>query len=75
MMHTYASKNLESPTGYSGQTNPQPKLKPCPFCGSDAIAWDRLYPHVRCSNHECEVAIFRYTIEEAIEIWNRRVKE
>lgn len=50
-------------------------LKPCPFCGADAIAWDKLYPHVRCSNHECEVAIFRYTLEEAIEKWNRRVKE
>lgn len=51
------------------------ELKPCPFCGADAIAWDKLYPHVRCSNHECEVAIFRYTIEEAIEIWNRRKME
>ena len=51
------------------------ELKPCPFCGSKAIAFDRMFPHVRCSSKECEVALFEDTIEEAIIKWNRRVSE
>ena len=53
----------------------EPMIKSCPFCGSTAIAWDKIHPHVRCSNHECEVALFEDTMGEAIEKWNRRVSE
>lgn len=50
-------------------------LKPCPFCDSEAIAWERSFPHVRCSSKDCEVALFDETIEKAIEKWNRRARE
>lgn len=50
-------------------------MKPCPFCGSKAVAFDKMYPHVRCSSKDCGVALFKDTVEEAIESWNRRVKE
>lgn len=64
-------------TGYSTiQTvSIYPNLKPCPFCGSEAIAWERSFPHVRCSSEKCQVALFDETVEKAIEKWNRRVNE
>lgn len=55
-------------------------VKPCPFCGSkdisieknDAVDWE-----VYCKN--CGATVGAYdcyeTIEEALEVWNRRVGE
>lgn len=58
------------------------KLKPCPFCGSDAeylgtyIDEDGLKMHqVACSNFPacvCECVATGLTKEEAIEVWNTR---
>jgi hypothetical protein len=58
-------------------------LKTCPFCGSEGIVCERIEcyggnsisPHVHCSNHDCEVAIFGDTVQDAISKWNRRVGE
>lgn len=56
------------------------ELKPCPFCGREAImsadknkAGPRYY--VRCDNHTCSVIAFTLcmkTEEEAAKVWNRR---
>lgn len=36
MTPTHAGTDTDfQPTGYSGQTNPLPMLKPCPFCGQE----------------------------------------
>ena len=71
------------PTGYSGQSNPQPVLKPCPFCGRERgvelrhyIANGNDWWYVAC-NH-CVIAMDPLfwgdqTKNEAIERWNRRV--
>ena len=51
------------------------ELKPCPFCGSDAIFSDG-YNHwyVRCSNQECLVRTRRFLDKNnAMACWNRRV--
>ena len=55
-------------------------VKPCPFCGSkiisieknDAVNWE-----VCCKNCGATVGAYDYyeTIEEALEVWNRRVGE
>ena len=59
----------------------EPKLKPCPFCGSYVvrIAKDKLRDggyiyDVRCMNCGCG-SPFRCTEEEVVEAWNRRASE
>ena len=67
------------PTGHSGQTNPLPKAKPCPFCKCDQpMTWhighyDKpwIVECPRCSAQGPHAD----TEKEAIELWNRRVKE
>lgn len=63
------------------------KLKPCPFCGSEAeIVWDvdagyNSFPeenyHVRCIRCGCDLGgVFGFeTEEEAAETWNRRAEK
>lgn len=58
------------------------ELKPCPFCGSYAIAsYNSYYEHqVYCSNEKCFMSRIiqtdGFTTEkEAAEAWNRRANE
>jgi len=61
----------------------EPKLKPCPFCGGEAVL--KKVPntlitpyYVRCDNKECAMWVAtcnRGTAEEAIELWNRRAND
>lgn len=57
------------------------KLKPCPFCGSNAIVIANNYRHnqttfcVKCNNDDCRVIPVTYEYSEmnnAIEAWNKR---
>jgi len=54
-------------------------LKPCPFCGSDAtLKYPRkseltYSPTITCN--KCNAEIWAGSKEEAIEMWNRRVRE
>ena len=65
------------PTGHSGQSNPQPKLKPCPFCGSENVRdnYDSGYFWVECVDCGCDGPRSFENYEWAIEKWNRRVGE
>lgn len=53
-------------------------LKPCPFCGGEAVILNEAECdvwHVMCGNEDCEVrpwTDFYDSQEEAIEVWNRR---
>lgn len=55
------------------------ELKPCPFCGGEAIRlsdfddeYERVYlESVHCRNCHARVA-WQETVEEAIEAWNTR---
>ena len=55
------------------------QLKPCPFCGSDAVivALDKhkKYPYrVECSNIFCRIRTPRTTLPRyAVEKWNYRI--
>ena len=56
------------------------KLKPCPFCGGDAIVVkveERPYPYrVQCFDSICACRTDNFKdYEGAIESWNRRVGE
>ena len=64
------------------------KLKPCPFCGGKAKQEESYYItgscklipqyYIKCGNKECCLHVAtcnRDTVEEAVEIWNRRVTE
>lgn len=56
------------------------KLKPCPFCGSDAIIVEvegKSYPYkVQCLNDDCACKTDNFTkCEGAIKSWNKRVGE
>jgi Lar family restriction alleviation protein len=54
-------------------------LKPCPFCGGEAVLIDNGYfTDVSCKNFHCrgwaDDLMFK-TKEEAIEAWNRRAND
>ncbi len=64
------------------------RLKPCPFCGEDAAIW--YFPqhdrpllkeayYVGCTNDNCGCEIEKpgafKSLDEAVEAWNRRVKD
>jgi Lar family restriction alleviation protein len=57
------------------------ELKPCPFCGSDAMSDTELIRpkyrvgFVECLGEECHVIIRARTEKKAIELWNRRAYE
>lgn len=74
-----------TPTGFSGQSNPQPTLKRCPFCDGyvkltenhgiqgdvDYIIWC-----AGCSMEFTKARWFNgYDKTKIIEDWNRRVNE
>lgn len=71
-----------TPTGFSGQSNPQPMLKPCPFCKSKDV---HLSKDVTALNEDCihclncDISVkagwFNATVDELIERWNRRAIE
>lgn len=70
----------EAPTGSGGQTNPLPKMDPCPFCGSDEIHTYEPTAYeigndasVNCENPICGAEVRGRTLKEAIAKWNRRV--
>lgn len=88
MMPTNTSGVFEPQTAYSFRMTYPPQsdeeLKPCPFCGKDVElkhykANGNDWWYVMCTN--CRIAIDpmmwndHVSKEEAIEIWNRRVKE
>ena len=57
------------------------ELKPCPFCGGEAIMERLAVPkweyRVRCNNIRCKIqpnTWLRKSKEEASEFWNRRAK-
>lgn len=48
------------------------KPLPCPFCGSENVHAYEMVNYVECN--DCGIATKCYhTIEEALEVWNRRV--
>ena len=53
------------------------KLKPCPFCGGKAemLSYSEHEWLVYCKECDGMVEKWRETEEEAMEQWNRRVKE
>jgi Lar family restriction alleviation protein len=60
------------------------ELKPCPFCGSNAIVVQTRYRHgedyyyVKCNNKDCHVIPETYENTEmnyVIDLWNRRAED
>lgn len=58
------------------------KLKPCPFCGSEAIMETfatvrerKPRYRVKCSGCWCETNWDNFSQEEATETWNRRASD
>ena len=61
-------------------------MKPCPFCGvvpwgiqHHAPEWEPVQYYINCENNKCPVEDVRSgwfkSKEEAVEAWNRRVKD
>jgi Lar family restriction alleviation protein len=50
------------------------ELKPCPFCGGEAIIADAYGPYaiVSCKSCPCAVEVYG-SMKYAVETWNRRV--
>ena len=47
------------------------KLKPCPFCGGEAMVVKMGYPHfVYCTS--CGAKVHKWDIERSVDAWNRR---
>lgn len=54
-----------------------PRLRPCPFCGSDAeMRHGHNHHYARCTNQDCLVRTRRFSdVTDAIMAWNKRVNE
>lgn len=52
------------------------ELKPCPFCGSEAMkATEGTFKAIVCKNFECGAEVNSFKVwDKAIEAWNRRQK-
>ncbi len=62
------------------------KLKPCPFCGGEALSYSHVNPNpgfcqndedhwVSCTDEDCSAAVGLYdNAKDAIANWNKRVK-
>lgn len=54
-------------------------LKPCPFCGSDALVWRTNYDtYIECSKYHVDIhriMVSGKTDKEAAERWNRRAND
>lgn len=64
-------------TGFSGQSNPQPRLKSCPFCGRNAVLYASRPSQwiIQCMNLRCGCHLVAHYEEEVIKMWNGRVDE
>ena len=52
------------------------KLKPCPFCGGEAVILAGFEEHIWIFCEECKAEISAHTTEaEAIEAWNKRAEQ
>ena len=54
------------------------ELKPCPFCGGEAVinpVFDLHVYFVHCKNCDCAIGRFYRDKCDAIEAWNRRVND
>ena len=58
------------------------KLKPCPFCGSEAtldkLEWireDEQESWAGCNSNACYIQMFGRDDDEAVERWNKRVEQ
>lgn len=61
---------------------PNEELKPCPFCGGEAVIWTMdefddgdFYYRAECRNCQAGFGVNHETKEEAIESWNRRADD
>ena len=55
-----------------------PELKPCPFCGGEAVikpVFDLSVYFVHCKNCQCTLGCFYRAKCDAISEWNRRVND
>ena len=53
------------------------ELKPCPFCGGKAYIEKNRYKYaywIKCYDCRVETEAYDY-VEEAINVWNRRIDE
>ena len=52
-------------------------LKPCPFCGADAVLFEvePMWWYVQCTDEECKCHQVSHSKEGVMKRWNRRVKE
>ncbi len=53
----------------------EPKLKPCPFCGGKAEAWESTFCVWKVFCTECGAEMKLSTDEGADVLWNKRVGE
>lgn len=54
---------------------PAIQVKPCPFCGQDDVEIDEIDLRcfaVCCPDCECIGPVVKTTVEDAIEMWNKR---
>lgn len=51
-----------------------PKLRSCPFCGGKAVLYGEFAIWIYCNKCGCERPV-RYNKDEAIEAWNKRIKD
>ena len=52
------------------------KLKPCPFCGGDAVIMGKRAVYIMCGNYKCMARTDKYAKPKfAKEAWNRRAND
>lgn len=73
-MNTNSSTSIQKALTAIRERQSKSELKPCPFCGGEALICEREFSAVYCTNHGCMAEIRGEGDDYASLLWNTRAE-